>query len=489
MEAAVSRKTFLPGYLIAVGFGCGAYAVLALQFKFSWFLGLMLILIAVCAAVLSGDFKLFFITLLAFTLPISFNKYVIRDLSIYFRPVTGIFFTISDFVLFILYCHWVWKLITGEKLADRHRALIAPLIVIASLAVTAFFSQNVTVSFFDVFLAVRAFLIYTYLIYNMESVREVKIALYGFFSFYVVQLLISFLQYVKRTPLNLSFLGEVQSDMTFTQLGTIEIYRPSGILLNSNSAAGFYVFVLPLLVAALFWIKNRYARIAILALTLVGILGLVITFSRAGWMGALIGGIFFFVLSLRRGLTGARELRYAGVIALLALLLVLPMSGKIVERLTKSDPEGSTIRFQLMDSAVSMIANKPVFGFGSNTFAENLYKFDREGRRQKLELPVHNIYLLVAAENGLLGLTALLVFAVFLVRKAVGLSRLKEIFPAVFGIAILSGLAGFAWTELLDASYKVQPLLLSIWFLTALTVVLSYIYSSEPTVASVNDRI
>lgn len=68
--------------------------------------------------------------------------------------------------------------------------------------------------------------------------------------------------------------------------------------------------------------------------------------------------------------------------------------------------------------AIAMIQDHPFFGVGFNNFQFQTARYMPEGSKEVLHYQVHNIFLLIAAETGLVGLAIFLLFIAAILRRA-----------------------------------------------------------------------
>ena len=181
--------------------------------------------------------------------------------------------------------------------------------------------------------------------------------------------------------------------------------RAYGTLPNPNILGGFLLIGLGAVV-------ERYVstgrRVWLVAGAL-GMLALVLSFSRASWFGAGVmlaaGGWVFW----RYADPTRRRQRYWRAMAVLGaagLVLVLPLLPLLVVRSDLSAQTMSTEvrsvqqREQYASASLRMLAAHPVLGTGAGTFVVVVKPFVPEGTSAE---PVHNLLLLIAAETGLVG--------------------------------------------------------------------------------------
>jgi len=155
---------------------------------------------------------------------------------------------------------------------------------------------------------------------------------------------------------------------------------------------------------------------------------LIFTLSRGGWCAFLVG--FAAVIAFSGSRVGRRS---AAAASLLIILLVLPLAPAIHERLASDDNGSGAARMPLNRLAFAMIMDHPLLGVGANNFPVAMQPYVAHSFSGDFLYCVHNAFLLVCSETGIVGG---LIFAWFLVgivrqglkgtraRGAVGLTAL-----------------------------------------------------------------
>jgi O-antigen ligase len=147
----------------------------------------------------------------------------------------------------------------------------------------------------------------------------------------------------------------------------------------------------------------RRACAAVVGLCAVGCL---FTLTREVWLGAVLGALLALggFAELRRYLVPA--LASGAVITILALALVPGFAGSFHSR--THDNSSLWARSDVARAAVNMINTRPLLGFGWGEFQTASVPYFRQAETHPLTgvgLPVHNVFLLTAAELGLVGAT------------------------------------------------------------------------------------
>jgi len=151
-----------------------------------------------------------------------------------------------------------------------------------------------------------------------------------------------------------------------------------------------------------------------------GTIAILLSFSRLVWLvGFIIGIAHFsdFIVNARLSRHGARKFRrrLKPAIPLLFTFLIILFFWR-ASFLFQLDPLSLSRRLELNRSAFLMIKKNPLLGVGLGNFLVQLPNFWQVNERIRFLQPVHNIFLLVGAETGLIGL-AIFIWFLFLTFK------------------------------------------------------------------------
>jgi O-antigen ligase len=180
-------------------------------------------------------------------------------------------------------------------------------------------------------------------------------------------------------------------------------FRVNSLFFDPNIYGRFLALTMIALAAILVWSRER--RTVLLVAAALGVLwaGLVLSLSQSSF-AALLGGLAVLGVLRWKPLPVLGAIGGLAAIAM-AVVLLSPGSLEIDTRSTASLDKATSGRFDLVSGALSMARDRPVWGFGSGSFAER-YR-EREGvRSERVAAVSHTIPLTVAAEQGLIGLLA-----------------------------------------------------------------------------------
>ena len=140
----------------------------------------------------------------------------------------------------------------------------------------------------------------------------------------------------------------------------------------------------------------------------------------------------------------------------------------LTERLFKSDVEGiKEGRYELQDASYDIIKSNLIFGV-----APWNYQF-----HMTTVIFVHNLYLLITAENGIVGLMFFLWFLVMYLRETLRGMRSKFLFIANISSGLFASLMGFLLASYPGPDYFTEHAVgINVWALAGIAVVLVAAY-------------
>ena len=218
---------------------------------------------------------------------------------------------------------------------------------------------------------------------------------------------------------------------------------------NPNTFAEVLILLLPLTIALVLAAKHLWTKAVFAGIFLVGAAALLMTYSRASWVGMACAMVVLVFL-------WKPKLIPAFVLLCVAAIPVMPDS--IWNRiLTIGNPNDTSTasRFPLYEAAINVVETSPVSGAGLGTAA--VQKFIRDMNLYHGRAPyvhAHNFYLEVWVEAGLLGVTSFVAAMLWNIKRAAhtvrhcGTSAARTITAAAAAAlcgAMVCGLADYLW--------------------------------------------
>jgi len=268
----------------------------------------------------------------------------------------------------------------------------------------------------------------------------------GFSAF--IQAVIAILQFYYQKSIGLWFLGEPVADVATKGVARVTIdgvsyLRSFGTLPHANILAAFLVLGFIALAYTYFTVAPgaKGSRIASVLGMATILCGLVFTFSRSGW---LIAGLSIFTV-LAYGFTKHEfrrvALRFLGVVAVSGALLAYFFGWAIAPRVGFVKGEASVDhRVFYNEIGITLIKSHPLdVGIGNQVITADANELYVEKGLPQIWLaqPVHNIYILIASELGILGIIVFLVL-LFYAFRAVRFKYPKLVFAGIMFASLLA---------------------------------------------------
>jgi O-antigen ligase len=225
----------------------------------------------------------------------------------------------------------------------------------------------------------------------------------------------------------------------------LQILRAYGTLPHPNILGGFTLVCL--LGPSYLFFANRKPNYAALILLALGIILLGFTFSRSAWLGFLG---FLVVLALKSKYLNRKRLFLLLIAGILTIVITLfPLRSFLFTRISDTSSHTEQIstvgRSWLAEQAINMFRRHPLTGVGVGSFILDLSKSAVEGAPIE---PVHNMFLLIGSELGIIGLLALVGLIITIGRQIRKIQHLQAIFASgtLAGLGILSLFDHYLWS-------------------------------------------
>lgn len=262
---------------------------------------------------------------------------------------------------------------------------------------------------------IKTLLLFLVLINELVRVRQFLHLFAALCCGLLLQSGIGILQFVKKGDIGLQAIGE--ATMTTLEYANKATYMDGGgtfrigaLLGHPNLLAGFIAIIAPMLVAMLMTRLPWRWKLPILAVLLVAMLALLLTLSRSGWLAFALALPIIMVLMVRHPASRPHALPASVAMVAAGLVGALVAAPAIIRRFTQSDPGATDFRWEWMGVAWGMVQDHWLLGSGLNSFVLNLpYRTQYGGHVGLIQHfganwpVVHNIYLLIWAEQGSIG--------------------------------------------------------------------------------------
>lgn len=302
---------------------------------------------------------------------------------------------------------------------------------------------------------------------------DLKTMLSFFIAGMASESLLGIYQHINGGTLGLGLLGENAEMMAFASFS-----RVGGTLGHPNRLAMYLAMALPVALAAVVFGRNRWLRLGAGVAFVVGVTALILTLSRAGWLGLMVS------VSVVLGLYFVKSERKTQVVkvTLLCAVLVAVAAGffweTIESRLTLDDAGSAESRLIVAEIALDVIREHPFLGGGLGNYVLYLPVYVVPHTLFQEVAKVHNLYLLLAAEMGVFAVVMFWVLLGNTVVRALRKVRRARGLVLVSLVGAVAGLSSFALHGLVDyVDLGRWPIF---WFTVALVFVCEKLMKRHP---------
>jgi O-antigen ligase len=362
------------------------------------------------------------------------------------------------------------------QLRLRRTPLDVPLaIFVASALISTVVAINRNLAFFgsygryEGFLTVLLYaLLFWLAVQSLDGPQDATLVLRALLGTALVVSLLSILQVALGSLISL---GHTETGFSFG--GVLRGYGTFG---NPNALGAFLAMLLPVAVWEVIAARSLSSRWLAANVVIVLAVGLVVTFSRSSWLGAGIGVVaVLFVAAPPR-------IRWVTLIAPAAVFLVIAGQSRVGHQTTAPNvvqaaggrlntldaplaASSSQFRLHVWMDSLSLIASRPIVGYGPDTFGLVYPKFQTGNWAPGaiIDRP-HSEPLGIAASQGLLGLAATGAIALVVVRAF--WTRRRDL----QSVALFGGFVAYATYLLFNFSYLPASLPFCIFAAAALIV-------------------
>jgi len=419
----------------------------------------------------------YFLTLFFLGILIITMNYAGTARALHVGGPAGFYHTFYDFPLFMLYILWIPNIFISQTSKFNFSKLDLCILGLIGMSFLSIYNAvNMDYCIYGIFRLVIMYLSFFYMANAITSKRDVKIILFTLLVGLFCESLLGIIQYLRGETFGMALLGE-SKELVNLEGFKAPISRVMGTLGHPNSFATYLGFFIPLSASVILApIKIKYKVLCGLV-SLLAISTLILTLSRGGWLGFIISIIMLISFVIKGKLfPRKRFLRIVFVGFILLGAIIIAFQGKISLRLLSDDFGGAYSRIPLMKVAMNMIEAHPLLGIGNNNYTEVMRGYDDTNEQISYGFPfeVHNGYLLIASEIGVVGLFFFLLFVVLLYKKGVSLIlSCNDKFISFITVGLLAGISSFLVQILFEDVNLVSHLCFIFWVISGVIVALT----------------
>jgi putative inorganic carbon (HCO3(-)) transporter len=473
-EQGLSKTNQAVRFVIAailVGAVSGVLAVIAGSVSTRWTMVIILGVLAPVVVMVINDIKklVLIVLILDFALGIDI---AIQNQGTHQGGPTGYIVSLGTIALVIGYASWI------ARREPKPRAFpvvtIPALLYLFAVVLSMFRSADPQLSAFGLFLHVQAFLIYFYVANNVRTRSTLRLVINAAMICLILESGLMVLQYFSGVSLNVGDLVMSESFAEGTGGAGVVGARVSGTLGRPHTAALYLNSMLLLILGG--YLTGIVNRKLALGAFFIGILALLVTASRGGWLSFAAGMLVMMglVVWTKRGRKGLPAVLMVG------FLIAVLFGGQLLQRFATIEEDKTRSRLETM--AHNIIDAYPQ-GVGENTY--ELYMTDEYAHPEMVghtHLPVHNRYLLVWAETGIQGLIAfLLLLASPIWQSRRWLFQIRSAPPlAILGVSLIGAYSAHI-VHMMGENFNGRPQIQMLWFIIAMIVAVGQLITQEQT--------
>ena len=443
--------------------------IMLLDLKLKWEFAFMAGLGTVALSLMTGNPRGILLFLAAFTTPFFFVKRL-SEREVYVSQANEINVGLMDVIGLALLFLFFSELARRKTRIRFHPSVTVPAVawlVLSSLSLLVARDERLAV--FQLINMLKMILLYWIVANSVRDKSDLTFVITGLLFSLLFQAAVGVYQGATGRPAGFAVLGE-EAMVPRQDIRGVAIHRVQGTFFHPNSYAMYLITALPFGLIFLFAkVKSSLKAIAVAGLGL-GIIALIYSLSRSGWISFLAIACLVLGLAARRKRMSPRTMALTGGLACIILAaLYFFGSGMILGRI-KADDHGSALsRILQARTAMDIIRDHPVLGVGLNNYTlTSLLVLGREP-------VVHNAYLLIAAETGLLGLLGFLgLLASLLFQNWRTARRASDDLSWAAGAGIFCAFAAIAAHSMTDYALLGSTILIThFWFLAGVSSALS----------------
>jgi putative inorganic carbon (hco3(-)) transporter len=345
-----------------------------------------------------------------YTLPIPYDiNFFYRDNIPFLAAANGITVSMFDILFLPVFIQWfISTFLKKEGRFDLDKSWFYPLLGLMIFnGISCLFSPLPFFSWSMFLWIFKAYIIFYYFLNAIRSDEFLRRISHVFALMLFTQAVIVFEQKFVGSIFTEEFMGRRISIVSL--VGLEKMTRVGGTLTHPNELAMFINLFLPAVIFFTLSEPKKLWKLFFIVTIVLAVIVEVWTASRGGWTGLVFSMVIStYLLLMKRGYNLVKVTMITAFIGAFAFTTLFATSSTFRNRLTGEDYGTAELRYPLMAVAKNMISQKPLTGVGLNIYTAEMQQYDNTPEYVSKEYPhpVHNTYLLTAAESGVPTLVA-----------------------------------------------------------------------------------
>jgi len=311
---------------------------------------------------------------------------------------------VTDILLALLFFVWLYSFFFIRKIKITLPPSYVPFsIFLLFILLGIFTSRNPQAGFYG-FIKLLEYVFFGFYVAGTIKKSHLPVITTTFSLGVFFESFLAFLQYIQQGSIGgvLYFFGERTFTSQTPGIANVSMYghlllRPYGTFSHPNVLAGYLLIAM---IIILFNQGSKNKKNVHNAVFIFGAIALLLTMSRIAIIVFLLVVIFFM---FQKNMQHIKKYLFFFSIFFISVLFFSPLHARFFN--TAFTNEAFVRRADLIQTAVTMFWSSPFFGVGLYNFLSNVPLFQKGSTSSLFTSlqPVHNIYLLIAAETGIFG--------------------------------------------------------------------------------------
>ncbi len=294
----------------------------------------------------------------------------------------------------------------------------------------------------------RVFLLFFYAANNIRKREDFWLIAWCISAGLLLESLICLAQKAAGGNLGLGFLGERAGEKEMA-MGADTVFRIGGTQGHPNALGGYLVSVLPVALALCLASIQKWKRVILSGIFVLGLLVLFLSYSRSAWFMGFLGCVIMVCWAFYIQRKNLKKILPALILGGFITAGLAIAFGPYIKNRLEQDDKGSTLsRIPQWQMALSMVKSHPILGVGMNNYNMVTEKYETYVEDPTSHSRVflyagrpHNVFIGVAAEVGIPGL--LLVMAFFMASARYGLKEIASTKDELTRLILIGMFLGF----------------------------------------------
>ncbi len=316
-----------------------------------------------------------------------------------------------DLLLFFLMVTWIYEVSKSKSSGGIkfYPAISLPSILLIFAGILSIINaQDKYAVIALLYTFIKAYLFFLVLANLIRSESDLHLVVKVFLATVVVQCLLYLMYLYTEQTLAFMGIGEYGKIQVGFRGRTVELLRPAGTLGHVASFIKYLLLFLPLAVTLSLYPKLfKFKALTVIA-SVLGIIVLILSVLRGGWLAFSLALLFIPLLLFFCRLLSLKTIVNLFLFFIVLVFLVLYHNDVIIERLTSPDNGSAYSRITTIKVGTKLIQDYPLLGVGLGNYLLNVEDYWIAEDPFTSYGYVHNYYVGLTTEIGLLGLTAFL---------------------------------------------------------------------------------